>query len=172
MCHIRNHPLFSGRNNMNSVIKCDSGTALECGKWNCCRCYRCECFSLPVSWSECVRVVRERVSTCVYSLRVSTVMISSLHRRWHVWLSASRPELKSRHSIHSLKPRRETCFQKFFHHLYLWARGTQSTNLQKISSTPYMCYSNAVCYFDSAYLSCQKRPTVLLWNAASFFAAE
>lgn len=46
------------------------------------------------------------VCVCVYSLRVSTVMILSLHRRWHVWLSASRPELKRRHSIHSLKERR------------------------------------------------------------------
>lgn len=36
------------------------------------------------------------------------MMISSLHRRWQVLLSASRPELKSRHSIHSLKQRSRT----------------------------------------------------------------
>lgn len=43
------------------------------------------------------------VCVWVHSLRVSTVMISSLHRRWQVWLSVSCPELKRRHSIHSLK---------------------------------------------------------------------
>lgn len=43
------------------------------------------------------------VCVWVHSLRVSTVMISSLHRRWQVWLSVSRPELKRRHSMHSLK---------------------------------------------------------------------
>lgn len=36
-------------------------------------------------------------------LSTSRVMISSLHSRWQVSLSASRPELKSRHSIHSLQ---------------------------------------------------------------------
>lgn len=51
----------------------------------------------------CVRV------QSLNSLRDSTVMILSLHRRWQVWLSASRPELKSRHSIHSLK-QKTSCF--------------------------------------------------------------
>lgn len=40
---------------------------------------------------------------CIYSPRVSTTMISSLHMRWQVWLSANFPVLKRVHSMHSLE---------------------------------------------------------------------
>lgn len=47
---------------------------------------------------------RRHVPVCwFYSPRLSVVTILSLHKRWQVWLSASRPVLKSRHSIHSLR---------------------------------------------------------------------
>lgn len=55
-------------------------------------------------WRSCDRVC-VRAFTSLHSPRVSTVTILSLHRRWQVWLSASRPELKSRHSMHSLQQR-------------------------------------------------------------------
>lgn len=72
------------------------------------------------------------VCVCVHSLRVSTVMISSLHSRWQVWLSVSPPELKRRHSMHFLKNSSATSSPDF-----------KSGEIPSYSSTqtPRMCVS-------------------------------